>query len=101
MTAIVVNGSTPFGGLSNQMVDNINLVNTAIERLQAAAAAAASGYSGAAGTEFEIGTNFGVVANSTPGQQGAAWQFAMGTLYNAWQTFMASAQASITALDNG
>ena len=87
--------------MSNQMVDDIARVTQAVGRLQGAAAAAASGYGGTAGTEFETGSNFGVVPSATPGAQGAAWQYALGNLYTAWQNFLTAAQASITALDNG
>lgn len=100
MTAIVVTGSTPFGDMSNTMIQNISAVSQAIGRLQAATAQAASGYSGTAGTEFE-GGNFGVVPSAMPGQQGAAWQFAIGSLNTAWQNFLSAAQGSIAALDNG
>jgi hypothetical protein len=99
--AIIVSNAAPFGAMSNTMIDNIQSVTEAIDRLQAAAAAASSGYGGTAGTEFETGTNFGVTPDATPGQQGAAWQFALGNLYTAWQNFLTAAQASITALDNG
>ena len=101
MTAIVVNGSTPFGAISNEIVDNLKAVDQAITRLEAAVGQAASGYGGTAGTEFETGTNFGVVASATPGAQGTSWRFAVDTLSTAWTTFMTSASASIAALDNG
>jgi len=101
MSAIIVNGSTPFGGMSNQMVDNLNAANQAITRLQAAVADAASGYGGTAGTEYETGSNFGVVPNSVPGDRGAAFAYALNVLAGNWATFWAANQASISALDNG
>lgn len=101
MTALVVNGSTPFGAISNAMVDNLHLVNDAMLRLQAAVAAAASGYTGTAGAEYETGTNFGVAPDATPGQQGASWAYAVNVLTGNWATFWAANIASITALDNG
>jgi hypothetical protein len=102
MTAIIVNGSTPFGALSNELVDNLYAANQAITRLQAAAADAASGFTGTAGAEFEgAGSNFGVVASATPGQQGVAWQYALNVLAQNWATFWAAAQPNISALDNG
>lgn len=101
MTAIVVNGSTPFGGMSNSMVDQINQVNESITRLAAAVAAAASGYSGTAGTEYETGTNFGVVPDATPGAQGASFAFALNSLASNWATFWTANAAFVAALDNG
>lgn len=101
MSAIIVNGSTPFGGMSNQMVDNLNAVNQAMTRLQAAVAAAASGFTGTAGTEYEMGTNFGVTPNATPGDRGAAFAYAVNVLAGNWATFWTANQASISALDNG
>lgn len=100
MTAIVVNGSTTFGGMSNSMVDNLNAVNAAIVRLQAAVADAQSGAPSPVGAALE-GGNFGVVPSATPGAQGAAYAFALNTLANSWTTFWTNATASISALDNG
>ena len=102
MSAVVVNGATPFGAMSNQMVENFFAVDQAVARLQAAVADAASGYSGTAGTEYEgNGTNFGVVPNATPGAKGADYAYAIANLGNAWTTFWSAAVASIEALDNG
>jgi hypothetical protein len=101
MTAIQVRNDTTFGAISNKMVDDIMAVDLAIKRLQAASAAAASGYAGTAGTEYETGSNFGVLPSGTPGVKGADYQFALATLATAWATFMTAAQGSITALDNG
>jgi nicotinamide mononucleotide (NMN) deamidase PncC len=101
MTSVVVNGATPFGGMSNQMVENIWAVDQAITRLAAAVAVAASGFSGTAGTEYETGSNFGVVPSSTPGAQGAAFAYAVNILSGDWATFRTAALASIEQLDNG
>lgn len=101
MTSVVVNGATPFGGMSNQMVENIFSVDEAVTRLAAAVAVAASGFGGVAGTEYETGTNFGVVPSVTPGEQGLAFAFAVNTLAGDWATFKASALAAIEQLDNG
>ncbi len=98
--AIIVSGNVPFGAMSNQLVVNLNVVNEQINRLQAAAAAAQSGMPAPAAAALE-GGNFGVVADATPGDKGAAYAFALGTLNTAWQTFWTAALASITALDNG
>lgn len=101
MTSVVVNGATPFGGMSNQMIENIWSVDQAITRLSAAVAVAASGYGGAAGTEYETGTNFGVVPDAVPGEKGADFAFAIATLANQWGTFRAAALGAIEQLDNG
>lgn len=102
MTAIIISNTPPFGALTNQTVASLFEVNQAIIRLQAAVAAAASGYNGAAGTEYEgNATNFGVLASATPGAQGAAYAFALASLGNAWTTFWASAVPFVEALDNG
>lgn len=101
MTSVVVNGSTPFGGMSNQLVENLFAVDEAITRLAAAVAVAASGFGGVAGTEYETGTNFGVVPSATPGAQGLAFAFAVNTLAGDWATFKSGALASIEELDNG
>ena len=101
MTSVVVNGATPFGGMSNQMIENIWAVDQAITRLAAAVAVAASGFSGTAGTEYETGSNFGVVPSSTPGAQGAAFAYAMNTLSGDWATFRTAALGAIEQLDNG
>lgn len=101
MSSIIVNGATPFGGMSNGMVDSLNGVNEAITRLAAAAADAASGYTGTAGTEYETGTNFGVVPSATPGAQGSAYAFALNNLASNWAAFWSANAAYISALDNG
>lgn len=101
MTAVVINGATPFGGMSNQMIENIWSVDDAITRLSAAVAVAASGYGGVAGTEYETGTNFGVAPNSSPGEKGADFAFAINTLAGQWATFKAAALAAVEQLDNG
>lgn len=101
MSAIIVNGATPFGGMSNQMVDTLNQGNTMITRLAAAVADAASGYSGTAGTEYETGTNFGVTPSATPGAQGQAYAFALNSLATNWAAFWTANAAFISALDNG
>lgn len=101
MSAVVVNGATPFGGMSNAMIENIWAVDQAIARLQAAVAVAASGFGGTAGTEYETGSNFGVVPSATPGDQGLAYAFAVNTLAGNWSTFKSAALASINQLDNG
>lgn len=101
MTSVVVNGATPFGGMSNSMIENIWAVDQAITRLSAAVSTAAAGYGGTPGTEYETGTNFGVAPSSTPGAKGSDFAFAMQTLANQWTTFRAAALGAIEQLDNG
>lgn len=101
MTAVVINGATPFGGMSNEMVENIWMVDEAITRLAAAVATAAAGFGGTAGTEYETGSNFGVVPSGTPGAKGADFAFAVGTLNGHWLTFRTAALSAINQLDNG
>jgi hypothetical protein len=101
MTAVVVNGATPFGGMSNEMIENIWAVDSAITRLAAAVAVAASGYGGTAGTEYETGTNFGVVPSASAGAKGADFAYAIGILAGQWATFKTGALGAIEQLDNG
>jgi hypothetical protein len=100
MTAIVVNGSTPFGGMVNGAVGDLVAAGAAIHRANLAQAAAQSGAAEPTAAVLE-GGNFGVVPDATPGQQGAAWAYALGVLDDALQTFLTAHQAQITALDNG
>lgn len=101
MSAIIVSNTSPFGAMSNEMVAGLHTANEQILRLQAAVAAAASGFGGTAGTEYETGSNFGVTPSASPGAQGLAYAFAVNTLATAWNTFYAAQIASINALDNG
>lgn len=101
MSAIIVNGSTPFGALSNTAIDNLLNAAAAIHRVNLAAGAAQSGAPAPTGAALETGSNFGVVPSSTPGDRGAAYAFALGNLDTALQQFITSNSASITALDNG
>lgn len=101
MSSLIINGATTFGGLSNEMIDNIWEVDQAMERLSAAVAVAASGYGGTPGTEYETGTNFGVAPSAVPGAKGSDFAYAVGLLSNHWTTFKASALGAIQQLDNG
>lgn len=102
MTATIVSNVPPFGAMSNQLIGNLFTVNQQMTRVAAAVADAASGYGGTAGTEYEgNATNFGVVANATPGAKGADYAFALNSLAANWATFWAANLASIEALDNG
>lgn len=100
MTAIVVDGSTPFGGMANAAVNNLIKSINDIHRVRLAAALAQSGASAPTATQLE-GGNFGVVASSTAGDQGAAWAYALNNLDDALQSFLTTNQGSVTALDNG
>lgn len=101
MAAIVVNGATPFGGMSNTAISNLIEAIGAIHRIAQAAAAAQSGAPAPVAAAVETGSNFGVVPSGTPGANGAAYVFALDTLDNALQTFLTANQGAITALDNG
>jgi hypothetical protein len=100
MTAIVVNGSTPFGGLVNEAINNFISASAAIHRANLAQAAAQNGAAEPTAAALE-GGNFGVVPDDTPGQQGAAWAYALDVLDTALQGFLTTHQGQITALDNG
>ena len=102
MTAIIVSNAQPFGSMTNKAIADLFEINRQITRVASAVADAASGYSGTAGTEYEgTANNFGVLANSTPGEQGAAYAYAVGVLAAAWTNFWTAASPSIQALDNG
>jgi len=100
MTAIVVNGATQFGGMTNAAVNNLIHAIDDIHRVRLAEAAAQSGADAPTGAALE-GGNFGVTPGAAPGDQGAAWAYAVEVLDDALQAFRAANQASITALDNG
>jgi hypothetical protein len=102
MSAIIISNTPPFGAMTNRSVADLHTVNEAVTRLAAAVATAQSGFTDTPGTEFEgSGTNFGVVASATPGEQGEAYAYALGELANAWQAFWETAKPSVDALDNG
>ena len=102
MTAIIVNGSRPFGGMVNSAVNNLQNAINDLHRARLAEAAAQSGADAPTGAALEgDATNFGVVASATPGDQGAAWAYALEVLDTNAQAFLAANQSSITALDNG
>lgn len=101
MSSVIVNGATPFGGMSNEMVRHIWAVDEAITRLAAAVAVAAAGYGGVAGTEYETGTNFGVAPSAVPGAKGADFAYAVNVLGGEWNTFKTAALGAINQLDNG
>ena len=101
MSALIVNGVTPFGNVSNKMAADFHVIDDEITRLGVAVAIAASGFTGTAGTEYETGSNFGVVPSNTPGQQGLAFAYALNSLSTNWATFRANNIAFINVLDNG
>jgi len=101
MSAIIVNGSTPFGSITNAAIANLISAIRDIHRVRLAEAAAQNGATAPVAAALETGSNFGVIPGATAGAQGAAWAFALENLDNALQTFLTANQASITALDNG
>jgi hypothetical protein len=101
MSAIIVNGDTPFGSMSNNGIADLIDAIANLHRVNLAAAAAQSGAPAPPGAALETGSNFGVVPSDTPGEQGAAYAYALDVLDQALQAFLAANQAQITALDNG
>ncbi len=113
MTAVIISttGQYPFGAMTNQTVAGLIAMATKMQRLKEAIATASAGYSGVEGTQFEIPASgtpggqppnlFGVVASATPGEQGAAYRYAVDALTAQWETFWAAAAPYIEALDNG
>jgi len=101
MTAIIVNGSTPFGGMCNHAISNLIAGIRDIHRVRLAAAAAQSGAAVPTAAALETGTNFGVAVSGAAGAKGADWAFALNSLDDALQTFLTTNQGFITALDNG
>jgi hypothetical protein len=101
MTAIIVNGATPFGALSNGGIADLISAIDELHRVNLAAAAAQSGAPEPTGAALETGSNFGVMPSATPGEQGAAYAYALDVLDQALQAFLEANKAQITALDNG
>jgi hypothetical protein len=116
MTATIISntGQYPFGMQCNQMVGRMISLNTTVQRLNEAVATASSGFSGVAGTEFEIivgmaspdapavPNNFGVQQDpAAPGQKGQDFSYAVGQLAAAWATFWTAAAPYLEQLDNG
>jgi hypothetical protein len=101
MTAIIVNGATPFGALSNGGIADLISAIDELHRINLAAAAAQSGAPDPTGAALETGSNFGVMPSATPGEQGAAYSYALDVLDQALQAFLEANKAQITALDNG
>jgi len=102
MTAVVVDGSTSFGGMVNTAIAQLKAVADNLHRANLAQESALSGAPAPAAAVLEgKGNNFGVVASATPGEQGAAWSNAVTALDTALQNFMSTNQSTITVLDNG
>ena len=107
-TTIIANSFQPtYGQMTNHAVAKMISLQSAMERLSDAIATASSAYEGVPGTEFEVAASgepfnlFGVQPSDTPGEQGAAYSYALLQLYQQWQTFWAAAQPYIEQLDNG
>jgi X-X-X-Leu-X-X-Gly heptad repeat protein len=102
-----------FGAMTNKLVTGLIAANSSLSRLQSGMNTASSGYSGVAGTQYEVSgttsgnptapTNlFGVIADANaPGSNGITYQNAMDTIEAAWQTFWETASDALKTLDNG
>jgi hypothetical protein len=102
-----------FGVMSTRLVTALIQANASIARITAGMATASSGFTGTAGTQYEIGSNtplnpqgptnlFGVIADANNlGANGVAYENAMNTIEAAWQTFWTDASAALQTLDNG
>ena len=108
-TIISTNPQYAFGNMTNRMVSSLINGNALIERLNDAVKTASAGYTGTPGTEFEVPANamavgsnlFGVLESATPGEQGAAYAYAVGRLQELWAAFWTDAQTYVEQLDNG
>lgn len=105
MTTTIISNSASYGGMTNQAIAKLISLQTTLQRLADAIATASSGYEGTAGTEFESGgaqnNLFGVQPSETPGEQGAAYKYAMEALNGEWAKFWTAAEPYIEQLDNG
>jgi len=112
MATIIISSQDPYtqGRATNQLTSRLLASAAQLERLHAAVVTASSGYDGAPGTEFEIDPNlmssavqnlFGVQPSDTPGEQGAAYSYAVNRLHELWATFWADARPYVEQLDNG
>jgi hypothetical protein len=99
--AVIVNGATPFGGMSNAAIGKLIEAIASIHRVRQAAVAAQSGAPEPVAAALETGSNFGVVPSATPGEKGADYAYALNTLDDALQALLSANQGQITALDNG
>lgn len=100
MTATIINGATPFGGITVNAVSNLIDAIKDIHRVRLAMVSAQAGAPDQ-GVALETGSNFGVVPGTTPGTKGADFAFALTVLDDALQSFLTTNQNVITALDNG
>jgi hypothetical protein len=112
MTATIISNQTPFGTMTNQMVNRFIQLHGQITRLREAVATASAGYTGVEGTEFETASfgamppappnNFGVQPDpETPGAKGSDYRYAIDSLATAWDTFWPIARPFLEQLDNG
>jgi len=107
MTTTIISNNMPFsyGQMSNQAIGKLISLQTAMERINDAITTASASYEGVPGTEFEaMGETpnlFGVQPSATPGEQGAAYKYAMSRLYEEWATFWTAAEPFVEQLDNG
>lgn len=101
----------PFGAQTNMAIGRLIAANTNMVRVAEAIATASAGFTGTPGTQFETGNVdpannvpnlFGIQADpDAPGEQGAAYRYAMEQLAAAWQSFWTAAAPYVEALDNG
>lgn len=110
MTTTIISNTVSYGQMTNQSVSKLIALQTMLERLQDAITTASAGYEGEPGTEFEAPTNalapavpnlFGVQPSATPGEQGAAYKYAVGRLHEEWAKFWEVAEPFVEQLDNG
>jgi hypothetical protein len=116
MSALIIGSGYAWGQLTNRLSNGLISANTQMERLNDAIATASSGFTGVAGTQFEVSqlnnmsgaipsgdtpNLFGVLASETPGEQGEGYAYAVGRLHELWQTFWTAASPFIEQLDNG
>lgn len=102
MTQMVINTNKTFGAMAAALASEYLDFKNKVQRLQAEIGMAAAAYGGTAGTEYEGDTNnFGVVASTTPGQQGTSFAFQVGTISTALTTFDNAIKDCISVLDQG
>ncbi len=112
MTTTIISNNVAYGAMTNQVTAGLIKLQTQVERLSDAVTTASAGYGGTPGTEFEAPTNilapspspqnlFNVQPSEVPGEQGAAYKYAVGRLHEEWAKFWAAAQPFIEQLDNG
>jgi hypothetical protein len=104
-----------FGVMTTRLVTSLIQANASVARVQAGMTTASNGFTGTAGTQYEISGSstgmgnpmapinlFGVIADANNlGANGTAYETAMNTIETAWQTFWTAASGALQTLDNG